>query len=367
MDSNTKTTKTHQVMAMTTGWGVPHHFQETSTKKVTCQPSDWPKFGIYDLWQLWPALKFDDLDGLQRNMRSCGSAKYQRVGYLEHSKHQETNGNYAFRAQNLGGACTFSMFSNHPSVALVPHLVWTEERRLAGRGGHAGGVVLVLSAGTQWSKISTRSPCKMVSDWLLMIQVKSLGICSNPWKKKVPKSSKIRISRNFCKPHFSDWHLRWRHHKSGWSSSTGRRTAGWTCGGSHGLNFELSLKLAQGQFQITEFLWVPFTLTYWGPYFSIAKVFFRYEPRKNRKLAKKAPKNMTKLISFLEVPIRVLPQNGWFMIKNNIEMDDLGVAPFMETPIDRICCCLLLGGRCQPDVGHALLEKVDTYHHLEAS
>lgn len=186
-------------------------------------------------------------------------------------------------------------------------------------------------------------------------------------KKKVPKSSKIRISRNFCKPHFSDWHLRWRHHKSGWSSSTGRRTAGWTCGGSHGLNFELSLKLAQGQFQITEFLWVPFTLTYWGPYFSIAKVFFRYEPRKNRKLAKKAPKNMTKLISFLEVPIRVLPQNGWFMIKNNIEMDDLGVAPFMETPIDRICCCLLLGGRCQPDVGHALLEKVDTYHHLEAS
>ena len=195
MDSNTKTTKTHQVMAMTTGWGVPHHFQETSTKKVTCQPSDWPKFGIYDLWQLWPALKFDDLDGLQRNMRSCGSAKYQRVGYLEHSKHQETNGNYAFRAQNLG-ACTFSMFSNHPSVALVPHLVWTEEPRLAGRGGHAGGVVLVLSAGTQWSKISTRSPCKMVSDWLLMIQVKSLGICSNPWKKKYqnhPKSGSAAI------------------------------------------------------------------------------------------------------------------------------------------------------------------------------
>ena len=55
------------------------------------------------------------------------------------------------------------------------------------------------------------------------------------------------------------------------------------------------------------------------------------------------------------------------MIKNNIEMDDLGVAPFMGTPIDRICCCLLLGGRCQPDVGHVLLEKVDTYHHLEAS
>ena len=39
------------------------------------------------------------------------------------------------------------------------------------------------------------------------------------------------------------------------------------------------------------------------------------------------------LNGFPEIGLAQNDQNGWFIVKKSIEMDDLGVPPFQETPI----------------------------------
>jgi len=42
---------------------------------------------------------------------------------------------------------------------------------------------------------------------------------------------------------------------------------------------------------------------------------------------------------------RGVSQNGWFIMENPIEMDDLGEPPFKETPIYRLVVSTLICGR----------------------